>query len=345
MALEYKDYYQILGVPRAATDEDIRKAFRKLAREYHPDVARDKAKAEEKFKEINEAYEVLSDSGKRKKYDELGADWKSGAEFRPPPGWQSFGGGRRRAGAAGGAGGFEFEGTGFSDFFEQIFGSARGRRGGFSAFEQGGDEMSAESGNDVHADLLVSLEEAHQGGIRSVSLRRTVPCPACGGTGLKGRRPCPECAGQTEIQRTETYQVRIPAGVTDGQLLRLGGKGGAGAHGGKPGDLFLRVRLGRHPDFRVEGAHLYFEVELAPWEAVLGAQLSVPTLDGSVSIRIPAGTQSGQRLRVRGRGLGKEGDRGDLFVEIRVVVPQKVSESERKLWEKLAADSDFDPRA
>ncbi len=344
MSLEYKDYYQILGVSRTASDEEIRKAFRKLAREYHPDVAKDKVKAEEKFKEINEAYEVLSDAGKRKKYDELGADWKSGAEFRPP-GWQSFGGGRRRAGGAGGPGGFEFEGTGFSDFFEQIFGSARGRRGGFSAFEQDGGEMSAESGNDVHADLLVSLEEAHQGGIRSVSLRRSVPCPDCNGTGLKSRRPCSECSGQGQIQRTETYQVRIPAGVTEGQMLRLGGKGGAGAHGGKPGDLFLRVRLGRHPDFRVEGVHLHFEAELAPWEAVLGAQLSVPTLDGSVNIRIPPGTQSGQRLRVRGRGLGKEGDRGELFVEVRVVVPQKISESERKLWEKLAAESSFQPRA
>ena len=344
MALEYKDYYQILGVPRTATDEDLRKAFRKLAREYHPDVARDKAKAEERFKEINEAYEVLGDAGKRKRYDELGADWKSGAEFRPPPGWQTFSGGRRRGGDAGGSGGFEFEGTGFSDFFEQIFGAARGRRGGFSAFGDSDEESSAESGNDVHADLLVSLEEAHQGGIRSVSLRRAVPCPGCDGTGLKGRRPCPECGGQGETARTETYQVRIPAGVTDGQLLRLGGKGGAGAHGGKPGDLFLRVRLGRHPDFRVEGAHLYFEAELAPWEAVLGAHLSVPTLDGSVSIRIPAGTQSGQRLRVRGRGLGKEGGRGDLFVEVHIVVPQKITESERELWEKLAAESSFQPR-
>ena len=336
MALEYKDYYQTLGVPRTASDDDIRKAFRKLAREHHPDVAKDKPKAEERFKEINEAYEVLGDAAKRKKYDELGADWKSSA----PPGWQAHSGGRY----GGGMGGFRFEGTGFSDFFEEVFGAARARQRGASAFEDFTDEMSAETGNDVHADLLVSLEGAHQGGIRSVSLRRSVPCSECGGTGMKGRRACAACGGQGELQRNETYQVRIPSGVTDGQLLRLSGKGGAGAHGGKPGDLLLRVRLGRHPDFRVDGANLHIDVELAPWEAVLGAQLSVPTLDGSVGIRIPPGTQSGQRLRVRGRGLGKEANRGDLLVEVRIVVPQKISESERKLWEKLAAESSFEPR-
>jgi curved DNA-binding protein len=341
MPVEYKDYYEILGVPRTASEDEIRKAFRKLARRYHPDVAKDKGKAEEKFKEVNEAYEVLGDPAKRKKYDELGANWKAGAEFRPPPGWQTFSGGTRRGRSADGGFSFEFEGTGFSDFFEQLFGSmGRGRRGGFDSFE----EDAGQAGNDVHADLLVSLEEAQHGSVRSVSLRRAVPCEKCGGTGTLGHRACSACGGEGHTARTETYQVRIPAGVTEGQLLRVGGKGEAGHHGGKRGDLYLRVRLGRDPDFHVDGNHLHHELELAPWEAVLGTNVSVPTLDGPVNIKIPPGTQAGQRLRVRGRGLGREEQRGDLFVEVRIGVPANVTENERRLWEQLGKESSFRPR-
>ena len=341
MGIEYKDYYKILGVERSASDEEIRKAFRKLARQYHPDVAKNKKEAEERFKEINEANEVLSDPEKRRRYDALGANWKQGAEFRPPPGWEAFGGGTR-GGRRGHNGGVEFEfgGTGFSDFFEQIFGGQRGGGGGFR-FEQ---EDMAERGRDVEADIMVTLEEALKGSVRSISLRHGVTCEHCGGSGVAGRKACPRCGGSGQVAKTETHQVKIPAGITEGQRLRVGGKGEAGVGGGGAGDLFLTIRLAGHPDFRAEGANLSYDLDLAPWEAVLGASVSVPTLEGEVSIKIPPGTQSGQRLRVRGRGLGKEGARGDLFVVARIQVPDKITDQERKLWEQIAKESGFSPR-
>lgn len=309
MSVQYKDYYQILGVPRSASDADIKKSFRKLAREYHPDVAKDKKKAEEKFKEINEAYEVLSDPAKRKKYDELGANWKSGAEFRPPPGYGGFGGGQTFRGGRGqphGFEGFEFGGTGFSSFFEQLFGS-RMRGGGFD--QRGGFAAEEPESRDIEGDILVSLEEARRGSVRTVTVRHE--------------------------RSADSHQVKIPAGITEGQRLRISGRG---EHGG---DLYLRVRLAKHPDFEVDGHHLIHELELAPWEAALGAEISVPTLDGPVNIKIPAGTASGQKLRVRGRGLGRE---GDLFIVTKIVVPPKISDAQKKLWEQLAKESHFHPR-
>jgi curved DNA-binding protein len=325
MALQYKDYYAILGVPRTASAEELKKSFRKLAREYHPDVAKDKKKAEEKFKEINEAYEVLSDAEKRKRYDEFGPNWKAGADFRPPPGWEQSAG--RRPHRRGGAGHpdyeFQFGGTGFSDFFETFFGSAarqgRGARG--RAF--GGDEDPAERGCDIESDIMVTLDEVMSGAVRAVNVRT-------------------EVAGEA---KTQTYQVKIPAGVVEGQRLRLAGCGEAGAGGGAAGDLYLRVRLARHPDFEVSDHNLIYEADLAPWEAVLGANLSLPTLSGRVNIKIPPGTQSGQKLRVRGRGLpGHDSAPGDLIVVTRIAVPSKLTEDERKLWEKLADKSSFNPR-
>lgn len=309
MSVQYKDYYQILGVPRGASEADIKKSFRKLAREYHPDVAKDKKKAEDKFKEINEAYEVLSDADKRKKYDELGANWKSGAEFRPPPGHGNFGGQPFRGGRAN-AEDFEFEfgGTGFSSFFEQLFGARmRGAPGG--AGPRGGFPTEEAAGRDVEGDIMVSLEEARHGSIRTVTVRHE--------------------------DHTDTHQVKIPAGITEGQRLRISGRGENG------GDLYLRVLLAKHPDFEVDGHNLIHELEIAPWEAALGAEISVPTLDGRVSIKIPAGTASGQKLRVRGRGLGKT---GDLLVVTKIVVPDKISEAQKKLWEQLAEESKFNPR-
>lgn len=317
MGVQYKDYYETLGVPRNASDADIKKAFRKLAREHHPDVAKDKKKAEEKFKEINEAYEVLSDPDKRKKYDELGADWKSGAEFRPPPGW---GGGQARGFRGGRPTEFEFSGTGFSDFFEQLFGSRmRGGMGGFSTHGGISDEDLAERGRDVEGDILVTLDEVLHGSIRPVTVQHG--------------------------SRRETHQVKIPPGVAEGQKLRLAGRGESGSGGGEAGDLYLRVRLAKHPDFEVEEHNLIHEAELAPWEAVLGANISVPTLDGRVNIKIPAGTQNGQKLRVRGRGLPAHGGgHGDLIVIARIEVPRRISDRERKLWEQLAQESGFRPR-
>jgi curved DNA-binding protein len=346
MAVQYKDYYQSLGVARGASEAEIKKAFRKLAREFHPDVAKDKKKAEEKFKEINEAYEVLGDPAKRKKYDELGANWQSGAEFRPPPGWEQFGGAPGGRGGRKGPEGFEFQfgGTGFSDFFEQMFG--RAGRGGFQTRGDYAEEDLAERGRDIEGDIMVTLEEAMHGSVRSVSIRHNVACDRCGGSGRSMGRLCPVCAGTGQLQKTETCQVKVPAGVTEGQKLRLAGRGESGAGGGGAGDLFLRVRLARHPDFEVDGHNLIYELDLAPWEAVLGASVEVPTLSGKVSIRIPPGTQGGQKLRVRGRGLPERGGgHGDLMVVTQIEVPAKVSDAERKLWEQLAKESHFHPRA
>jgi len=314
MAVQFRDYYETLGVSKTASEEEIRSAFRKLARKYHPDVAKDKKTAEEKFKEINEAYEVLSDPEKRKKYDQLGANWNQPGGFQPPPDW---GGGAQPGGYyqwSGGDGGggvdFEFGGTGFSDFFEAFFGGGRGRSA-FGGFGQ--REHTAERGSDVEADIMVTLEEALNGATRQVSLRR---------------------AGSKKV---ETYQVKIPRGVREGQRIRLAGQGEAGERGGKSGDLFLRVRLARHPDFTVEGADLIHEVRIAPWQAVLGDQLVIPTLEGSARLKIPPGTQGGQRFRLRGRGLqGVSGSRGDLYVVVQIAIPKKLSEREREVWEQLA---------
>src|SRR5881396_1126655 len=314
MPVQFRDYYETLGVPKTATEDEIRSAFRKLARKYHPDVAKDKKAAEEKFKEINEAYEVLGDSDKRKKYDQLGADWNRPGGFQPPPGWQREGqqpgGGFYQWGGDGGGVQFEFGGTGFSDFFEAFFGGGRGRSafGGF-----GGRQATAERGADVEADIMVTLEEALNGSTRTVSLRR---------------------AGSNKV---ENYQVKIPRGVREGQRIRLAGQGEAGERGGKSGDLFLRVRLARHPDYSVEGNDLVHEVKIAPWQAVLGDQLILPTLEGSARLKLPPGTQGGQRFRLRGRGLpGVSGQRGDLYVVVQISVPKKLSEREREIWEQLA---------
>jgi curved DNA-binding protein len=314
MPVQFRDYYETLGVPKTATDDEIKSAFRKLARKYHPDVAKDKKTAEEKFKQINEAYEVLSDPEKRKKYDQLGADWNQpGGGFQPPPGWggqQPGGGGYRQWSSGDGGVEFEFNGTGFSDFFEQFFGGGRGRSayGGF-----GQRQPTAERGSDVEADIMVPLEEALHGSTRTVSLRRS------------------------DSNKVETYQVKIPRGVREGQRIRLAGQGEPGERGGKSGDLFLRVRLARHPDFTVEGSDLIHEVKLAPWQAVLGAEIKVPTLEGDVKMKIPPGTQGGQKFRLRGKGLATAtGERGDLYVVVQTNIPKKLTERERELWKELS---------
>ncbi|MEM1060584.1 MAG: J domain-containing protein [Verrucomicrobiota bacterium] len=336
--MEYKDYYQILGIGKDADEDGIRKAFRKLARKYHPDVAKDKDAAEAKFKEINEAYEVLSDPEKRQKYDQLGPNWEQFAQGVPPGaagGYRTnvppsgFEGYEFRQGDATGWGGFEFSGTGFSDFFETFFGGGASRWSDGGTFTRGPREARGggpRMGRDIQADIMVTLEEALRGSTRQVTLKRRDP--------------------QSGDAKKETYSVRIPAGVREGQLIRMAGQGEAGAAGGKAGDLFLHVRLERHPDFRVQGSDLYYELPVAPWEAALGAKITIPTLEGRVAIKIPAGTGSGRKLRLRGQGLPlKSGGRGDLHAEVTVAVPAKVAAEERKLWEKLQATSTWDPRA
>jgi curved DNA-binding protein len=327
MPIEFKDYYQILGVKRSATEEEIRKAFRKLAREYHPDVAKNKVQAEEKFKEINEAYEVLSDPDKRRKYDTLGKNWNAQGGFTPPPGWGGAGHSQSRSSSEPFE--FSFGGTGFSEFFEQFFG---GQNRGFHEFESAASENTfdenlgrAQRGHDVESDIMVTLDEVLKGSLRSISLQHRDPH-----------------TGRHTVQR---FRVRLPAGVREGQKIRVAGKGEYGVAGGAAGDLLLCVRFAKHPDFRVRGKDLYHDLDLAPWEAVLGTTTSTPTLEGSVTLRIPAGTRQGQPLRVRGQGLpaGQE-ERGDLFVVVQVQVPTQPSDEERQLWEKLAKTSRFHPR-
>jgi curved DNA-binding protein len=328
MAVEFKDYYRVLGVSPKATDEDIKKAFRALARKYHPDVAKDKKTAEEKFKEINEANEVLSNPDSRRKYDELGADWKAGSESQPPPGP----GRGRPAGPRGHApeNDFQFEGTGFSDFFEQFFSGRANRARGGAPFEHfGGENGQAEPealrGEDIQGDILITLDEVLQGAMRAISVRRP--------------------NARTGREETETYQVRIPKGVRAGQSIRVPGKGGEGMGGGTAGDIYLRVRYAQHPDWQVRGADLIGHLELAPWEAVLGASVPVKTLEGSITVKVPAGFQAGSQLRVRGHGLPDGANRrGDVYVSVSIQTPPRVSKEEERLWKELAAASTFNPR-
>jgi curved DNA-binding protein len=319
MAVEFKDYYEVLGINRNASDAEIKKAFRKLASKYHPDVAKDKKIGEEKFKEINEANEVLSDPEKRKKYDELGANWNQ-------PGQQT----RHQGGFARGSDGsseFHFDGTGFSDFFEQFFGS-RGRPfGDFrrTSEDQMGGEAFAQRGQDIEGDILVTLDEVLQGSMRMIKLQRTDP--------------------RTGQSTEQTLRVKIPPGVREGQLIRLSGKGQEGAGGGGSGNLYLRVKFAKHPDFRVLGSNLYYDLELAPWEAVLGASVHMPTLDERVSLKIPAGTVAERQFRLRGKGLPAGGEaRGDLYAIVSIHVPPHLTAEEKVLWEQLALKSEFNPR-
>lgn len=328
MAVEFKDYYETLGVPRAATEAEIKKAFRKLARKYHPDVAKDKKTAEEKFKEINEANEVLSDPEKRKRYDEMGANWQNPGYPQPPSGAR---GRRRQDGPPGQE--FNFGGsTGFSDFFEQFFSGGTSRSYGFPPGAEGvdagqfGRASGPRRGSDIEGDILVTLDEAMKGAMRDLSLQTTDPV--------------------TGKQEVNTFTVRIPPGASDGRRIRVPAKGAPGTGGGEVGDLFLRIRLAAHPDFRARESDLYHDLDLAPWEAVLGAQVVVPSLDGPIKVRIPAGTENGHQLRVRGRGLpkGKTGERGDIYVVVNVQIPTEVDAEERVLWEKLGEVSKFKPR-
>lgn len=328
MPAAFKDYYQTLGVPRDASDADIKKAFRTLARKYHPDVAKDKHTAEDKFKDLNEAHEVLSHPENRRKYDAMVAGWRAGdgagrdPEAAPTPRGSP---GRGTGSAAGPAGfDFHFEGTGFSDFFEQFFGSradASARRSG----GRGERPVPMRQGHDIEGDILITLDEVLAGAMRNIAVRSIDP--------------------HTGQESTATHAVRIPPGVHAGQSIRIPGKGGEGTGGGGAGDIYLRVRYAEHPEWSVDGANLLGELRLAPWEAVLGATVPVHTLEGTVSVKVPAGTQQGHRLRVRGKGLPMgSAERGDLYVEIAIQVPARVCREDEVLWRQLAAQSAFDPR-
>lgn len=340
MAVRYHDYYETLGVARTASQDEIQRAYRKLARKYHPDV-NSAAEAEAKFKEINEANEVLKDPEKRKKYDTLGPNWQEGQEFTPPPGWQHFEfrryPDRDFGGDFGGAsgetadfdsGGFRTGRGGFSNFFETLFGQGFGGFAEGTRTAQAGAGQWSSRGQDREADITVSLEDAYRGAARTISLQIVEAGP--------DGRP----------QRTsKQYQVKIPAGVTDGAPLRLAGQGGAGVGAGKPGDLFLRIHIAPHPIFRLDGRDLLVTVYIAPWEAALGAKVEVPTLDGPVSMTLPPGTQGGQRFRIRAKGLAYEGgNRGNLYATVHVAVPKTLSAEEKALFEQLKTTSSFQPR-
>lgn len=343
MAVKTRDYYEVLGVGRSASGDDIKTAYRKLARKYHPDLNPGDKAAEEQFKELQAAYDVLSDAEKRKLYDQYGENWRAvqqGGGAPPPPGWEGT-----RTGGGGQTGGFDFSGfdfggfsgTGGSDIFEEMFG--RAGRGGARA-------RRSNRGRDVEAEVELSLEEAHRGGRRTLSMQVAEICQTCQGTGIvKDNQACPTCGGAGQVSKLKTIEVNIPAGVRDGSTVRLAGQGGAGMSGAAAGDLYLHIRLRPHPVFTVRGDDLEVELPLAVWEAVLGARLEVPTIDGQVEMTIPAGAQSGQRLRLRGQGLNKRrGGRGDEYVRLKIVVPKEVSDEERRLYEELKRVSRFNPR-
>jgi curved DNA-binding protein len=310
--MKYKDYYEILGVKRDASADDIKKAYRKLAHKYHPDVSKDPA-GEAKFKDVAEAYQTLKDPEKRAAYDNLGRH-RPGEEFRPPPGWN---------GGGPGAGGFSFEDIDLSDLFGNLGGGFG--RGGFGG--RGGNIPMP--GQDFEVTAPVTLEEAFRG--TEMDLNLSVP----------------EADEHGRLRRVPlVFKARIPKGVTDGDRLRLPGKGGKGLNGGPNGNLYLNIALQPHPLYRVTGHDLYLDLPLAPWEAALGASVEVPTLAGSVSLKIPAGTSSGRKLRLTGRGLPqrKEGA-GDLYAVAQIVVPDKAGEREQALYRQLAENAKFNPRA
>ncbi len=329
MAVAFRDYYETLGVPRDASNEDIRKAYRKLARENHPDVNKDPG-ADDRFKEISEAYEVLRDPDKRKRYDQLGANWKAGQDVSGAPGWEDVfrrgrprggsGAGVRGGGGGGASGGFgdgvrvefggDLDGTDFSEFFGDLFGSGGGRSSIFDSF--GSSSGRTRRGADQEAILELSLEEAAAGGSRRLS--------------IDGRE----------------LEVDIPPGVRDGQRLRVRG----GASGDSDGDLILRIHLRPHPRLRVRGDDLQVDLPIAPWEGALGAKVPVQTLTGTAQVTVPPGSSSGRRLRLRGEGLPKEGGgKGDLYAVVSIKVPKKLTRKERDLFEKMRDASKFNPRA
>jgi curved DNA-binding protein len=308
--LEFRDYYQTLGVAREAPADDVKKAYRKLARKYHPDVSKE-PDAEKRMKEVNEAYEVLSDPEKRAAYDQLGKNYQPGQDFRPPPGWDA---------------GFEFsehgrsgaEAAEFSDFFAEIFGRmGRGPRRGGGAHAQG---------NDHHARILLDLEDAFSGATRQITLR------------------APKLDGQGRVTLEEhTLEVRIPKGIREGQVIRLAGQGEPGFGDGKPGDLLLEVQFKPHARLRTDGRDLLLTLPVAPWEAALGAVVRVEVPGGALDVRIPAGAQTGRQLRVRGKGLPADPP-GDLLLDIRIVAPPATTPKAKELYETMAREMPFDPR-
>ena len=314
--MEYKDYYEILGVKKDATQDEIKKAYRKLARKYHPDVSKD-PDADKKFKEVGEAYEVLKDPEKRAAYDRLGANWQAGQDFQPPPDWDAgfeFSGGGFTAGDA----------EGFSDFFDLLFGrhAGGGRR---TAHTQ--HHTFRTRGEDQRAKIYIDLEDSYQGSTREIKLQQPVIDPA----------------GHVHTEE-KTLRVRIPKGIREGQHIRLKGQGSPGLGGGPAGDLLLEVAFNPHRLYKVKGKDVYLDLPVAPWEAALGAKVKVPTPSGIVDLNIPAGSKQGKKLRLKGRGLPSKVP-GDFYVVLQIALPPADTEKAKELYRKMQQELDFNPRA
>ncbi len=312
--MEFKDYYQVLGIARDATQDEVKRAYKRLARKYHPDVSNE-PDAEERFKEINEANEVLKDPEKRAAYDQLGANWEAGQDFRPPPDWD---------------GGFEFHGGGFtnadaahfSDFFESLFGK-HGPQGGF----QGGSSRAYYAkGGDSHAKVAIDIQDAFNGVAKSIRLKHLEP----------GQD------GQPRV-RERTLQVKIPKGVRQGQHIRLSGQGEPGIGQGKAGDLYLEINFRPHPYYRVEGKDVYLTLPVAPWEAALGETVTIPSPTGTLSVKIPPGCDNGKRLRLKGRGIPAKVP-GDFYVEVSIALPKADSDKAKQAYADMRRAFDFEPR-
>jgi DnaJ-class molecular chaperone len=338
MAVKYRDYYEVLGVSRTATEDEIKKAFRKLARKYHPDVNPGDRTAEDKFKEINEAYTVLSDSEKRRRYDQLGPNYRDGADFTPPPDWEYTNVNYEDLEDLFGGGAFDF-----SDFFTGFFGG--GVRTG--AGQRGTGRGFSSKGQDVEAELPLTLKEVHHGGPHYFTYDISGKCPECGGAGSNLGKTCLSCKGLQYIKNRKQLEVNIPAGVREGTVIRLAGLGRPGTGNAKPGDLYLKVRLKPDPLFIMVGENdLQLELPVTPWEAVLGAKIKAPTIEGTVEMTVPAGSQGGRRLRLKGQGLKRrDGTRGDQYVKLKITIPASLTEQERELYRSLARESRFDPRS
>lgn len=333
MATTARDFYQILGVARNASADDIKKAYRRLARQYHPDLhsGAKKTEMEKKFKELNEAHEVLSDPDKRKKYDRYGAQWEQAEAYEKARqqasgqgfSWQQTGGG--------------FGGEAFADVFEDLFGG-RTRTGTGRGFSSPGDDLEAE--------VNLNLREVLTGVTKRVSLREALPCSTCQGTGAHRGRACPTCYGNGMVSEPRTIDVKIPAGVQDGTRVRVAGKGQPGFNGGKRGDLYLHVIIEPDPIFRRQGSDIHVTLPVYPWEAALGAEIMAPTLTEPVRVKVPAGSKSDGKLRLKGKGLpSAAGGHGDLFLILKIVMPPATTEEEQLLYERLSRGSHPDPRA
>jgi curved DNA-binding protein len=316
--MEFKDYYITLGIDRNATQDEVKRAYRKLARKFHPDINKEDT-AEQRFKEIGEAYEVLQDTEKRAAYDKFGKDWQAGQDFEPPPNWDN---------------GFEFNGggyteadaSGFSDFFESLFGAQErtGQQGPFARQQT----SYPGKGQDLHAKIVINLEDSYSGSKQSLTLQR----------------PVVDKSGHV-ITRPHTLQVSIPKGITEGQQIRLAGQGAEGMGGGIKGDLFLEVAFAKHPHFVVDQRDILLTLPISPWEAALGATIPVPTLGGTVDLKIPPNSQTGKKLRLKGRGLCSAKLKGDQYVTIAIMVPKPVSDKDSELYNSMKEAMSFNPRS